>query len=257
MITVESPPGFVVHTNIQKAAFDNGFRLDRGIDAGWVHYGSTTSQGDVWLAATSSQGPWYLSLNHSGVAAELKNYLTAVEGGPGISTFSFKTESDIYAAIGRVYQLGISLPDVPLQRFQTETADLPRTTEEQRLTVQRKGQNIFRQALMGYWNSTCPLTGITDPALLRASHIVAWSDCETDALRLDVHNGILLSALWDAAFDSGLVSFDDAGNILTSPRLGEAAKAELKITDAVKIPNLTAAHKVNLAVHRAKYGFHA
>ena len=49
-----------------------------------------------------------------------------------------------------------------------------------------------------------PLTGITDEALLRASHIVAWADCETDALRLDVHNGLLLSALWDAAFDAGL-----------------------------------------------------
>ena len=110
---------------------------------------------------------------------------------------------------------------------------------------------------MGYWNGTCPLTGITDPALLRASHIVAWADCETDALRLDVHNGILLSALWDAAFDSGLVSFDDAGNILTSPKLGEAAKAELKITGAAKISNLTAIHKVNLAAHRAKYSFHS
>ena len=30
-----------------------------------------------------------------------------------------------------------------------------------------------------------------------------------DALRLDVHNGLLLSALWDAAFDAGLISFAD------------------------------------------------
>ena len=38
-------------------------------------------------------------------------------------------------------------------------------------------------------------TGITDPALLRASHIVPWAECG-DAQRLDVHNGLLLSALW-------------------------------------------------------------
>jgi hypothetical protein len=31
------------------------------------------------------------------------------------------------------------------------------------------------------------LTGITDPALLRASHIIPWSDCN-DEQRLDVHN---------------------------------------------------------------------
>jgi hypothetical protein len=52
--------------------------------------------------------------------------------------------------------------------------------------------------------------GITDPALLRASHIVPWSDCNDDQ-RLDVHNGLLLSALWDATFDQGLVSFADDG----------------------------------------------
>ena len=32
-----------------------------------------------------------------------------------------------------------------------------------------------------------------------------------------MHNGLLLSALWDAAFDRGLVTFDDAGN----PRRGD------------------------------------
>ena len=43
---------------------------------------------------------------------------------------------------------------------------------------------------MKYWRGRCPLTGITDPALLRASHIVPWEECETDAQRLDVHNGL-------------------------------------------------------------------
>ena len=73
---------------------------------------------------------------------------------------------------------------------------------------QRIGQDIFRTALMNYWQSRCPLTGIADPALLRASHIVPWAECD-DAQRLDVHNGLLLSALWDTAFDAGLVSFAD------------------------------------------------
>ncbi len=39
---------------------------------------------------------------------------------------------------------------------------------------------------------------------------VPWSEC-SDEQRLDVHNGLLLSALWDAAFDKGLVSFADDG----------------------------------------------
>ncbi len=74
------------------------------------------------------------------------------------------------------------------------------------------------------------MTGITDEPLLRASHIVAWADCETDALRLDVHNGLLLSALWDAAFDAGLISFADDGAALSSPRLTSSAAAVLDFT---------------------------
>jgi hypothetical protein len=38
-------------------------------------------------------------------------------------------------------------------------------------------------------------------------------------LGLDVHNRLLLSALWDAAFDAGLVSFNSAGQPLLSPSI--------------------------------------
>jgi hypothetical protein len=38
MITPENPPGFVVRTEAQKAAWDNGFRLEQDIEHGWVHY---------------------------------------------------------------------------------------------------------------------------------------------------------------------------------------------------------------------------
>ena len=85
------------------------------------------------------------------------------------------------------------------------------------------GQNVFRDALMDYWGGRCPLTGITEPGLLRASHIVPWSECD-DVQRLDVHNGLLLSALWDAAFDQGLVSFADDGKLCVSPSLSEVAR---------------------------------
>ena len=77
----------------------------------------------------------------------------------------------------------------------------------ERLVLQRVGQDIFRHALMDYSNNTYPLAGIADRALLRASHIVSWADCETDDLRLNVYNGLLLSLLRDAAFDAGLVGF--------------------------------------------------
>jgi putative restriction endonuclease len=119
--------------------------------------------------------------------------------------------------------------------------------------IQRIRQDVFREALIGYWEGRCPLTGVTEPALLRASHIVPWADC-TDEQRLDVHNGLLLSALWDAAFDRGLISFADDGEILASPALGAAARDTLGLSTAPRLAGLRDEHRVNLALHRARSG---
>lgn len=100
--------------------------------------------------------------------------------------------------------------------------------EAERLVMQRIDQDIFRARLMDYWQGRCPLTGISDSALLRASHIVPWAECESDAERLDIHNGLLLSALWDAAFDRALVTFDEQGRPEFSISLSEPARAELR-----------------------------
>jgi len=56
MIAPEDWPGFVVRTEAQKAAWDNGYRLECGIEGGWLHYASTTAPGTVWLAAASTRG---------------------------------------------------------------------------------------------------------------------------------------------------------------------------------------------------------
>jgi hypothetical protein len=70
-----------------------------------------------------------------------------------------------------------------------------------------------------------------------------------------VHNGLLLSALWDAAFDSGLVSFAADGTVLASPRLSIAAHTALGIERATRLPNLRATHRANLAAHRTRHCF--
>jgi hypothetical protein len=255
MIPPEDPPGFVVRTEAQKAAWDNGFRLERGVESGsWLRYTSITAHGEIWIAGAPPRGPWLLSIDHPGVAAELATLPPSPLPGPGIATFGFDTLTALHAALDRVYKLGVSLPDAPLARFRAQTADLPQTTEVERLVLQRIGQEIFRAALMDYWGARCPVTGITDLALLRASHIVPWAECG-DSQRLDVHNGLLLSALWDAAFDVGLVSFANDGTVLASPELSTAARTALGIEKAPRLPNLRDAHRANLAAHRARHGF--
>lgn len=254
MIVLENPPGFVVRTEAQKAAWDNGFRLDRSVEGSWLHYASTTAPCSVWVAGASQRGPWLLSIDHPGVAAEIGVAAATTILGPGTATFIYESLTQLHAALDRVYKLAISLPDAPLLRFRAETAKLPRTTEAERLVIQRIGQNLFRNALVDYWGGRCPLTGITEPALLRASHIVPWSDCN-DEQRLDVHNGLLLSALWDAAFDAGLVSFGNDGAPLADDELSEIARMALSLDTAPPLRGLREAHRANLATHRARHGF--
>lgn len=254
MAVPENPPGFVVRTEAQKAAWDNGYRLKGGIEGGWLRYGSTTAPGSIWIAGASDRGPWLLSIDHSGVAAEIGAMPASPEPGPGLATFMLANLSQLHTALDRVYKLAMSLPEAPLDRFKAKTADLPRTTEAERMVIQRIGQDVFRDALLDYWGGRCPLTGITEPGLLRASHIVPWADC-TDAQRLDVHNGLLLSALWDAAFDKGLVSFDDDGVLRVSSSLSESARQALGVNRVAPLTGLREAHRANLAWHRACHGF--
>ncbi|OCP37071.1 HNH endonuclease [Ensifer sp. LC163] len=246
---IESPQSFVSRQECDKVAFQNGFRRSHGELNGWRHYTSTTAQGSLWLARENTGG-WVLAIDHPGVIAEIG--LEPNGGGPGLARFRFADLVMLYAAMPRVYELAVSLPDAPLQEFLHQTKGLRKTTEAERLVVQRVGQNIFRERLMAYWQGRCPLTGIADEALLRASHIKPWKDCDSDAERLDVHNGLLLSALWDAAFDSGLASFDDAGKPLFSPSLGPDARALLRWQRPLP---LSVKHREKLAWHRAAFSY--
>lgn len=243
----QTPQIFVVREECEKAAWQHGFRRAMGEKAGWAGYGSTTAHGTIHLAAAGPQGPWFLALDHVGVIEEL-GLPSAGMPGPGLARYAFDSLGALYAVMPRVYQLAASLPDAPLTQFQATVKDLPKSTEAERLVVQRIGQDIFRAGLMDYWQGRCPLTGITDAALLRASHIIPWKVCSTDAERLDVYNGLLLSALWDAAFDRGLVTFDHDGQPQFSPALSETARAELRWQNPV---SLTDKHRTRLAWHRA------
>ena len=248
MSDIENPQSFVVASECEKAAWQNGYRRAFGEADGWALFESTTAKGTVWFAAARHEGPWFLALDHLGIVEEL-NLPKADVPGPGFVRYAFQNLTALYAVMPRVYQLGVTLPDGPLEEFRAAVANLPKSTEAERLIIQRVGQDIFRDRLMTYWQGRCPLTGITDPALLRASHIIPWKDCASDSERLDVHNGLLLSALWDAAFDRGLVTFDDEGLPQFSPKLSETARAALRWQSPIP---LTDKHRARLVWHRTE-----
>ncbi len=91
------------------------------------------------------------------------------------------------------------------------------TTAERRV---RLGQDYFRRVVLANFSGRCAITGIAHPALLNASHIVAWVDDEGH--RLDPANGIALNRLHDAAFDKHLVTFDERHRLVVGRRVRNA-----------------------------------
>ena len=75
------------------------------------------------------------------------------------------------------------------------------------VTKRRKGQDYFRRMILNNYSSRCALTGIDIPQLLIASHIIPWEEKNHKQDRLNPSNGICLSALYDTAFDKGLITF--------------------------------------------------
>lgn len=68
----------------------------------------------------------------------------------------------------------------------------------------RVKQSFFRKAVLSSYENRCCITGLADPRLLIASHIVPWSKDEHN--RLNPANGLCLSALHDKAYDRGLIT---------------------------------------------------
>nr|WP_246252255.1 HNH endonuclease signature motif containing protein [Mesorhizobium camelthorni] len=71
--------------------------------------------------------------------------------------------------------------------------------------------------VLSAYDYRCAVTGIEQPELLVAGHIKPWS--LEIGRRLDPTNGICLNRLHDRAFDKGLITFEDDGYMVFSPRL--------------------------------------
>jgi putative restriction endonuclease len=107
----------------------------------------------------------------------------------------------------------------------------------------RVNQSVFRQMVIANYTSKCAITGIDLPELLLASHIMPWSKSEEH--RLNPENGLCLSALYDKAFDKGLIGVNTNYEIIISTELKKkketifysnhfASIENIKITEPVK-----------------------
>jgi predicted restriction endonuclease len=158
----------------------------------------------------------------------------------------------------RAAELGIAVPDTPERKYEEKItaflAEHPeeRGTETERVTRQRIGQDLYREALLEYWGFTCAVTGIDIQEVLRASHAKLWADCTKDSERLNVYNGFLLSANYDALFDTGLITFNNSGTIAYSPQLSSVQISYLGLEKYKGLRWIDERHFSFLEWHREK-----
>ena len=97
-------------------------------------------------------------------------------------------------------------------------------TETESVTRRRLGQDFFRRTVLVSYSHRCCITGTPIPALLSASHIVAWSADRTQ--RLNPRNGLCLAKTQDAAFDRHLITLDEDLRVVLSKSIRDHFTSE-------------------------------
>ena len=241
-------------TRLEKAAVDNGFDQELPCEPGWLGFASSQAPLRLWLTSLGSD-LFLVAFSQRHVADALGDYGTALLSPLPEGATAGRTVIDIPALhrlVRRAFQLSRTLPDELLHTFEKETASLPRTTEIERQVIQRVGQDLFRDALLEYWEGRCAITGLAVPQLLRASHIKPWADCGTDAERLDVFNGLLLAPHLDLAFDRGFITIAEDRRVVLSPELSQPDLEALAFDTPLRVVELSDKHRRYLEWHRER-----
>lgn len=108
--------------------------------------------------------------------------------------------------------------------------------------TQRRKQGFFRRLVLAAYRDSCAVSGVDVPELLNASHIIPWR--ADPSRRLDPTNGIALNALYDRAFDRGLITFDSELRVIVSTRLARGPISAMQRALLVGIAGEKAARPV-------------
>lgn len=155
-------------------------------------------------------------------------------------------------------ELAESKGQVPTSVLDTdEAAGLEDFTGETRRVVieQRIKQHFFRRAVLSSYRGRCCMSGLSEPRLLVASHIVPWRKDKEN--RLNPSNGLCLSAIHDKAFDKGLITLSDDFRVLVSTELQRSEDTFIKSVilplngRAIELPERFVPDTDFIARHRA------
>ena len=226
-------------------------RLEKaGSDCGFEMTAVPQAEG---LALRSARFPELVQVRVAGteafeVSASDPSVLGVDAAGGAIAVMGY---GDLYAVLRKAAAYARTKPNRVADEFKRQTASMPRSTEAERIVVQRVGQGIFRSAVLDYWQGRCCVTGLDMPELLKASHIRPWASCDTDEQRLDVFNGLLLTPHLDALFDSGLMTVEDSGLVRLAAAVTPERRLLLGLQRDMAVAGLRVEHRAYLQFHRA------
>lgn len=110
---------------------------------------------------------------------------------------------------------------MPHQEVLEEELAPPKSSDERRYALRsvkhRLHQTSFREAIISAYNGRCALSGIPEPRLLDAAHII--SDKDKQLGQPVIPNGIPLSKTHHAAFDKHLIGIDPDYRVHVSEQL--------------------------------------
>ena len=240
---------YLVRALIEKAGHDGGFENILSSTEHEVVLGSARHSTHVNI--TQEHDELLLRFSSSEVSSQLESNFPHFRQQQGLFILP---ENNLSTFLKSAAVLVQSIPNQVEQHYEQQVqealATLPSNgTEVERMVRQRIGQQSFRQALMTYWGGACAVTGIDVSDVLRASHIKPWAECATDAERLDVFNGFLLSANLDALFDKGLITFNQLGVLQVSSCLSEQQKKMLGLQQQLQLRSLSLTHLIYLEWH--------
>lgn len=242
---------------IQKAGHDHGFENSLTSGPSEVVLGSAIHASTIAIAPAESGFRVQVKTGPQSLFSELSR---SFQGDLSVG-FLIASEPELSEWMRRASALAHALPNQSVVNYEQQVVselsqlsegDLS-STEVQRLVRQRVGQQAYRAAMMNYWGAACAVTGVTVSAALRASHAKPWAECSSDAERLDVFNGFLLSANLDALFDKFLITFTDAGKILINSQVTEIDRQALGLNESMSLRWVAPEHLVYLKHHQNEF----
>lgn len=136
--------------------------------------------------------------------------------------------------------------------------DLPIGSDKFVIAKRRINQQFFRDAVLTSYDSKCCISGITEPSLLEAAHIISWTENESE--RTNPQNGLCLNPFFHKAYDNFLLSITADFKIILSEKLLSSAKEDKMYhyleslqNRIISLPNRFLPSRNNLDIHHEKF----